>query len=230
MAMAIYSHRETRLNVDAPSSQDTIDIVLPSRSSFAARGTPKRRRVAQAIHDESTFSKTHLASESSIHFRSLPRHPSFHPTPRAILWRVLEDRTVLELQAVDLFHDPPQKESERLAIRFTFPDPLAPTGIAFAEPDNGKAPQSFAVMALTRRGELFQLSLRRDAFIKPDYFDMANTATAGWCRSSIPSALSLRSPHRLLVTDDKELWVALGDSSLARLQKQPNGAFRELLL
>ena len=168
MATAIYSHRETRLNVDALSSQETIDIVLPSRSTFASRGTPKRRRVAPAIHDESTFSKTHLASESSIHFRSLPNHPGFRPTPRAILWRVLEDRSVLELQAVDLFHDPPQKDQERLTIRFTFPDALAPTGIAFTEPDNGKAPQSFAVTALTRRGEIFQLSLRRDAFIKPE--------------------------------------------------------------
>lgn len=225
MPSAACIYQGTRFNVDSASAPDTVDILLPSyhRSTFASRASPKRRRIDRDIQlDETSFSKSCLAIESSIYFRARRQRASSSPLPHAILWRILEERKVLELQAADLFHDPPQKDSERLALRLTFPDALIPSGISFAEPLDDDASDAFCVFALTRRGELFTLSFRRSAFVQPDFLDTTAAVSSDWCRSSSPSVLNVKPAHRLLATSERDLWVSLVDGSIARLQRDPN--------
>ena len=129
---------------------------------------------------------------------------------------------MLELQAADLYHEPPMQENEKLALRLAFPDALIPAGIVFTEPADQDAPDGFLVFALTQRGELFTISLRRNAFVQPEYLQASTALPSDWCRSSLPSFFNLKPPHRMLAVSETELWVSLGDGALARLQRDLN--------
>jgi hypothetical protein len=215
--MATCLYRESRLNLDPAHSKSTIDILVPasSTSAFSSRPSPKRRRLNDAapVYDEKTFQNGHLASDASIYFR-----PSHHELtkgrgPRAILWRVLEEGTVLELQAVDLWQDDDTREPD-LTLRVSFSGTIRPHGVTFAERKaEGSSPHAVAFV-LTTSGELFTLDLRREVFIKSE------VEVSTWCARSSIGALSSRNPFKLFASSDDELWASLGDGSLLRLDRK----------
>src|ERR1700743_1117951 len=93
-------YTETRLDLDEAAPGSTIELTLPSNS--ATPSSPPTRRVvsyAPSSQNEDTFTKLHLATDASIFFRRQER------SPRVFLWRMLDGRKVLELQAVDLYQD-----------------------------------------------------------------------------------------------------------------------------
>lgn len=217
--MAACLYQETRLNLDPAFSTSVVDILLPAHgaSAFASRNSPKRRRLnAPAItYDETTFQKLHLAAESSIHFRPISEDAKKTPSPRAILWRILEERTVLELQAVDLWQDDTQATEPLLTLYVNFPSPIRPHGVCFAERKSEGMASSAVAFVLTISGELFTLDLRKEIFTKPD---AAADGARTWCDRSSPAPLSNRSPFKLFATNADELWASLGDGSLVRLE------------
>jgi len=219
--MAACLYQETRLNLDSAFSTSTVDILLPahSASAFAARISPKRRRLnAPAInYDEATFQKTHLASEGSIHFRPVDDNAKKTPSPRAILWRVLEERSVLELQAVDLWQDDIQATEPLLTLRVNFPSQIRPHGVCFAEKRADVTTPSAVAFVLTTSGELFTLDLRREIFTKPD---ATTDGPQTWCTRSSPAPLSNRNPFKLFATSADDLWASLSDGSLVRLERK----------
>ena len=217
--MAACVYQETRLNLDAATSHSTVDILLPAHNAtaFASRLSPKRRRLNNSTftYDEETFQKIQLASESSIYFRPVSQNAKKSNAPRAILWRILEERTTLELQAVDLWQDDESREPE-LTLRITFPGTIRPHGIVMAEGDNEDSPAAVAFV-LTTSGDLYTLDLRREIFIRSD---IAVDGPKSWCDRSSGGTLSSRGAFKLLAKSANELWASLGDGSLVRLDRK----------
>ncbi|KAF2092979.1 hypothetical protein NA57DRAFT_48993 [Rhizodiscina lignyota] len=208
---APYIYTETRLDLDEASPGSTIELILPSSNYSIARASPTRRIVTteSLVQDEDTFLKEHIATESSIYLRRASR------SPRVFLWRLLESRTVLELQAVDLHQDKSVPGDAVLTLLLRFPRPLRPFGVALADPDERDA---LCVFAVTDRGDLYTLTLKREMFVhaKASEADMGD-----WCRVVQPSAFSFQFPYKLFALSALELVVALHNGGLLRLLRKP---------
>ncbi|KAF2145783.1 uncharacterized protein K452DRAFT_265108 [Aplosporella prunicola CBS 121167] len=209
---APFLYREARLNLDPPYAGSTIGITLPPHnSSFLSRTKAKRVVLTEDLtsSDETAFARRHLApSEASIFFRRK------HPYPRSFQWRILDDRKVLELRSVDLSIDRQHKGEAVLTILLSFPNPIRPFGVAFAEPDERDA---LNIFVLTTANELYTLNLHKEFFVRPAATEID---VEDWCKTYSPSAFSFRYPYRIVATSAQELLVSLHDGGLLRLTRK----------
>jgi Nucleoporin Nup120/160 len=211
---ARYLYTETRLNLDPAYPSATIHLQVPSTSSTwnpltAVSNSLSTSTTASPIHDEATFSRTHLANDASIYFRRSTR------SPRSFLWRLLSDRTQLELQAVDLTQTAASKTEALLTLTVQFPSPIRPYGLAFGDPEERDA---LVVFALTVAGELYTLNLHKDLFVHPK---AAEALPPDWCKSFTPPALRIRDAYRLFAPSVDQLLLSMTDGAIVQLQKEP---------
>ncbi|KAB2569604.1 Nucleoporin [Lasiodiplodia theobromae] len=205
-------YRETRLNLDPPYAGSTIGVTLPPHSTSAFLSRPKGKRIiveeGNTSSDETSFARRHLAAnDASIFFRRK------HPYPRTFLWRILDDRKVLELRSVDLTVDRHHKGEAILTLLLSFPNAIRPFGVALAEREDRDA---LNVFVLTTANELYTLDLHKDFFIRPAATEIDVDV---WCKTCIPSAFSFRYPYRIVVSSALELLVSLHDGGLLRLNR-----------
>jgi hypothetical protein len=209
---APFVYTETRLNLDQGYAGSTIEITLPNNNP-AAFGTsqPAKRQIlndVKAGSDEATFSREHLASDGSVYFRRDERYP------RSFLWRVLDERTALEIQSVDLSQDENEKTEALLTLILRFPAAIRPFCIAFGDPDERDA---LNVFAITTTNELWTLNLHRDFFV---HRNSTEALTMEWCKTMTPSIFTASSPYRLMAASSRELFVSTHDGGIARLTRQ----------
>lgn len=204
-------YTETRLDLDEASPGSTIELVLPSSNASIARRSPNRHAASRQpqVQDENAFAKQHLTTEASVFFRRPER------SPRVFLWRILDSRTVLELQAIDLSQDRSVQGDAVLTLQLRFPRPLRPFGVAFADPDERDA---LCVFALTDAGDLYTLTIRREMFVK---VAAAEADMSEWCKVFQPSAFSFQLPYRLFAISALELVVSLHNGGMLRLMRRP---------
>ncbi|TKA73414.1 hypothetical protein B0A49_03034 [Cryomyces minteri] len=207
-----YLHRETRLNVEPTNPSSTITISLPAHSAsiLSSRTSSKRSLVTpnDTDGDEVAFSKRHLASEGSIYFRCKTR------SPRCFLWRVLDDRKLLELQSVDVTQEEHNVHEATLTLALSFPTAIRQSGIAFADPEEHDA---LDVFVLTTANELYTITLHKDSFVRA----VATENVADWCKVFSPSSFTFRYPYRLVAISSLQLLISLHDGGLLRLERKP---------
>lgn len=207
-----YLYREARLNLEPAYPGSTVSIILPSHttSTFGTRPQSKRTVITESYvdKDEDAFAKRHLASEGSLFFRRT------HQYPRTFLWRILNNRRTLEIQSTDLGQDGNHKFEANLTLLLNFPSPIRPFGIALAEPEDRDA---VVVFAITEAKELYTLSLHRDFFLKTA---ASEVEVSDWCKSSIPSPFTFRTPYRLVAPSVNQLLVSLDDGSILQLARR----------
>ncbi|KAF2088828.1 hypothetical protein K490DRAFT_72530 [Saccharata proteae CBS 121410] len=210
---APYLYTEARLNLDAPYAGSTIGFTLPPHSSAPFLSRPRGQRAVvddgYPSSNEVSFARRHLASsDASIFFRRK------HPYPRSFLWRILDDRKVLEVRSVDLSIDPEHKGEAILTLLLSFPNAIRPYGVALAEPGERDALNIFVV---TTANELYTLNLHKDFFIRTAATEID---VEDWCKTFVPSAFSFRYPYRLVAASAEDLWVSLHDGGLLRLTRE----------
>jgi hypothetical protein len=202
-------YKEARLNLEPAFPGSTIAFTLPasSLSTFGSRTTSKRSVVYEqyADQDQDAFTRRHLASDGSLFFRMR------HAYPRSFLWRVLDNRKMLEIQSVDLDHSASDGFEANLTLLFQFPSPVRPFCVAFAEPVDRDA---LTVYAITTSNDLYVLTIHRDFFANPA---ASEQDIEGWCKRSEPTLFSGRIPYRLVTVDVDELLVALDDGAICRM-------------
>lgn len=202
-------YTEARLNVEPAFPGSTIAFALPSSSlsTFGSRPNVKRTVISEQYvdQDEDAFTRRHLATDGSMFFRQ------HHAYPRSFLWRVLDNRKMLEIQAVDLDHDYHDKFEANLTILLQFPSPLRPFCISFAEPADRDA---LTVFAITTTNDLYTITLHRDFFVTPvaSEQDIEN-----WCKRTEPTLFSGRVPYRLIAQNVDELLITLDDGAICRM-------------
>jgi WD40 repeat protein len=209
---AKYLYTETRLNLDPAYPSAALTLQLPTSSSswnpLSAISNPLSHNPSKAvIYDEATFSKKYLAGDGSIFFRRETR------SPRSFLWRLLDNRKLLELQAVDLTQAASEKTEALLTIQLAFPSAIRPYGIAFGDPDDRDA---LAIFALTMQGELYTINLHRDLFV---HSKAAESLPPDWCKTFNPPALRIREPYRLFVPSVNQLLLSLSDGCILQLDR-----------
>ena len=213
MSQAPTLYHETRISPTPNVQSQILHVHTTSDSSTSFLGAGRKRGYDEyADLDEDSYARKFLATEGSIFFRRKQR------APRTFLWRVLDDRKVLEIQSVDLVHDGLAPRSEScLTFRIAVGAEILRNGVAFADPEESDA---LEVFVLTTQNELYTCVLKRDLLTRdaaPSDFD-ARTLFRKYSSSS----LSFRQPYRLVAISSLELLVALGDGRMVRLQRQPN--------
>lgn len=158
-----------------------------------------------AEKDEEAFTRRHLAADGSMYFRQ------HHAYPRSFLWRVLDNRKMLEIQSTDLDHDFTNRFEANLTLLFQFPAPIRPFCVAFAEPTDRDA---LTVFAITTSNELYTITLHRDFFANPAASEQDPET---WCKRFEPALFSGRIPYRLVAQSADELLVTLDDGAVCRL-------------
>jgi hypothetical protein len=203
-------YREARLNVEPAFPGSTIAFNLPatSLSTFGTRTSAKRTVIQEqyADQDEDAFTRRHLATDGSMFFRQ------HHAYPRSFLWRVLDNRKMLEIQSADLDHGEGDRFEANLTLLLQFPSPIRPFCIALAESIDRDA---LTVFAITTANELYVLTIHRDFFISPA---ASEQDIENWCKRAEPALFSGRIPYRLVAVGVDELLVALDDGAICRMQ------------
>lgn len=215
-------YQETRLNLDPAYPNSVVNVQIPANNSFSSRLSPKRRRIDHAPfgYDEATFANDNLAIESSFHFRPKAKHAKRDSGPRNLLWRVLDERKLLELQAVDLYQDKDEQKEPLLTLRFGFPEPIRPSGIAFAEKEGETGSHAFTVFVLTASEHIYEITLKREHFVKPDLLRDGTIRSSDWCKNFSPGSLRSGRTLGMLAKNDKELWLSRSDGALMRLENE----------
>ena len=121
MSRAPVFYQETRLSPSPASPSQLFHISTTGEPTGAGR---KRGFDEISGLDEDSYARKHLATEGSVFFRRKER------SPRSFLWRVLEDRKVLEIQCVDLVHDTRSSKGESwLTYRLHLPSEIVRNGV-----------------------------------------------------------------------------------------------------
>ncbi|KAK4635657.1 Nucleoporin [Fulvia fulva] len=214
MSAAPVLYQETRLSLDSASPSSILNINTATNSFSASFGAGRKRPFDDISGlDEESYARKHLASEGSVFFRPKSK------APRSFLWRVLDERQLLEVQCVDLVLDANKhaKAESWLTFHIALPAPIIPGGVALADAEEKDALEVFVI---TSDKELYTVTLRRDLLVRetvPTDFDAATCVK----RFGL-NLVSYRRPYRLQAVGSLELLLSLSDGSILRLTRQPN--------
>ncbi|GAO15099.1 uncharacterized protein UV8b_02390 [Ustilaginoidea virens] len=202
-----YLFKETRLNLEPPAPSSVVNIRVSSKAATSRN----QRRITDdtPIDDETTFRSKNLAVTASIY------HRKWHHTPRSLLWRVLEDDTVLSIRAVDVCMEEKSPDSP-LILNFNFDVPLMTGCVAFSDPEEHDA---LCVFVLDQTSQLYTFTLRPEFFRKRAAID---AVLPELCKVHSPAGLSFKSPHRLVAVTADILLITASDGGMIRLDKAKN--------
>lgn len=205
---SLYAFTETRIDLEALDQGPVVQIQLPT-----SRGSRTQRRIlstttgAASFNNEEAYSRSCLASASSMYFSRLDQYP------RSFLWRVLENNKVLELRATDLRKPEDIKAEATVILQIGLPSAIRKGGVALA--DDGR--DTLSVFVLTKSNDLFTLTIPNQSF----YHVASLEEDAGkWCKTFRPSSFVLSTPHRLVAGSPGQLVVALADGKLLTLNRK----------
>lgn len=203
-----YVFKETRLNLEPPSTSSVQTVRLPT-------GSNRRRAAIEAgkggVEDETTFRTKNLATASSIY------HRKWHDSPRSFLWRLLDGGTTLSVRAVDVCKRDKSTADAPLVLNFNFATPVIPGCVALADP---KEHDALCVFVLDQSHSLWTLTLRPDLFRKTSATETVLTEVT---KPYSPAGLSFKHPHRMVAESEHLLLITLSDGGIIRFDKtQPD--------
>ncbi|KAI0124669.1 DNA repair protein RAD51 [Xylariales sp. AK1849] len=201
----LYLHKETRLNLEPPSSALIVDVKLPSAAS---QGRGQRRlngAVDGGAEDEKLFRTRHCATEASIY------HRKHHSTPKSFLWRVLEGDSILSLRCIDVCKTKKAPDAN-LILNLRFPQPIRPSCVALADARDHDA---LSIFVIDQTKNLYTITLRPESFRKRSTTDNPTD----FCNVHTSSGLGFKTPHRLIAVDDDLLVVTDHDGGIIRFDR-----------
>lgn len=197
---------EARVDLEPVGQGPVVQIQLPSTGTFG-RASRLHRRVlptAAVCQDEETYTRSCLASASSIYFS----HSRIYP--RSFLWRLLDNGKVLELRSVDLSKHDRESREATVILQLGLPSAIRKGCVALA--DDGQ--DTLSVFAVTKSNELFHLAIRTtffcDAAASEEDIDR-------WCSSFSPSTMC--NIVRLVSASPQQLVATLDDGAIMKLNR-----------
>ncbi|KAH7031190.1 nucleoporin Nup120/160-domain-containing protein [Microdochium trichocladiopsis] len=221
---------EVQLNLEPPSAAYVVDLKLPTTVApgKAARRTRPQSHPSNGSHlggDEFRRART-CATTSSIFRRSETstgndnsdkQHQQQKKYPRSLLWRLVEEDTVLSIRSADIVK-PNSAQPANLVLNFEFQHAVRPACIAFHESTEHDAVHLFV---LDTANQLYNIVLKADSFRKRS---VAESSVSEWCRVHVPNALNnFKQPYRLTAVNDDQLITTLADGGLIRLDRNKSG-------
>ena len=212
--------KEIRVGNEVLPDSTTIQIEVPQAATGAStftslgRNSRSRRRVltssqTTAFKDEEDYSKNTLASLSGIYFGESKKYP------RSIQWRILRDRTVLELRSVDLNKRDGETREASIVLQLIFTSPLRKGCVALTDAEHSDFINVFIV---TKELDLLTFTLARDFFC---YAAASEGDIGNWCKVFRPASFHISQPHRLIADKPSQVVVSLCDGRLLNLTRAP---------
>lgn len=203
---------EAQLNLEPSSSAYIVDLKLPTT---VAAGRARRNKAQADTRDE--FRARTCATAASLYRRTEDRQRKY---PRALLWRVLEDDTVLSVRSGDVIK-PNAATTTNLILNFQFTHSIRPACIAFYDSPEHDA---VSIFVLDAANQLYNLVLRADSFRKRSF---AEGAVTEWCKVHVPNSLNnFKHPYRLVAVNNDQLITTLADGGLIRFDRNKSGSSR----
>ncbi|KAK9237376.1 nucleoporin Nup120/160-domain-containing protein [Lipomyces kononenkoae] len=207
--------KESSIRVDSTSLRyPTTELVAPDpdRDGFSSYSRSSRwhhQHGGTEVDTEEEYSRKYVASQSSVFHRSSTK--SF---PRALLWRVLDNRYVLDLAPCDLTIpdeiSPASIELHRVRIRF--PSPIKPSCVTFTE---GYGDDLITIDVLTESLALYTFAFNSRTFTA----EWSRRPLAEWCHVQESAHFNLRPPHYMIALPQGSLVFALLDGGLMKLDR-----------
>ncbi|KAK3383847.1 nucleoporin Nup120/160-domain-containing protein [Lasiosphaeria ovina] len=201
-------YKEARLKLEpAQSSIVQIRVAPQTQSASFARSALTRAPAAAADDDdERLYRARNLATASSIYYR---KHRS---SPRAFLWRVLENGTVLSIRAADVCKQ--EKDADApLILNLAFPSPIRPSCVGFADsPDH----DALYVFVVDQSSQFYSITLR------PEHFRKRSISEGGLgeaCKSFSPPGFGFKHPHQLVVVNPNQLIITMHDGGILKFDR-----------
>jgi len=209
-ASSLSTFKELRLDLAPGNASSIVQIQLPRTSKFALSSQSNRRVISHfpISRNEDELRRGHLASASSMFFRGATKYP------RNILWRILENQTVLELRSVDMSKNEKEHNEASVILQVGFPVALRAGCIGFADASQIDA---LNIFALTENNDLYSLGLKSSFFFKAT---ASEVDVDQWSKCFRPSSFSISQAHRMTFSSDEELIFSLHDGRLMRLTRQ----------
>lgn len=210
--------KEISLGNAVVSNLTTVQIEVPQTASGAStftslgRNSRSRRRVLTSLptttfKDEEEYSKNTLVTSSSIYFSEGNKYP------RSIQWRILRDRTVLELRSADLNKRDGETREASVVLQLIFPSPLRKGCVALTDAEYSDFINVFVV---TKELDLLTFTLARDFFC---YAAASEGDIGNWCKVFRPASFHISQPHRLIAEKPEQVVVSLCDGRLLNLTR-----------
>ena len=181
-----------------------VQIELPSSSHVQTTTSTQSSQPT----DEESFAQQYLATEASVYHR---KSKNFS---RSFLWRVLKERTCLEIQCVDTAKSASDTNEAYLTLRLFFQHNILPQGVAFADTEQTEGLTAFV---LTEGRELYTFSLDNSYFRSKESIPKD---LSSWCQIESPSSLTIDNPHLLYATSPYEIFISFESGRLQRLKRK----------
>ncbi|KXJ92469.1 nucleoporin Nup120/160-domain-containing protein [Microdochium bolleyi] len=216
---------EAQLNLEPSSNAYVVDLKLPTtvapgKGSRRPRATqPGSLAGGNSATDE--FRRTRTCATASSIFRRRSSgddkgdKQQLKKYPRSLLWRVLDNDTVLSIRPADVVK-PNSAQPANLVLNFHFQHSIRPSCVAFHDsPDQADAVHVFV---LDTANQLYNVVLKAEMFRKRSAAESAVGEQS--CRVHVPNALNnFKHPYRLIAVSNDQLITTLADGGLIRLDR-----------
>ncbi|KAK9366625.1 nucleoporin Nup120/160-domain-containing protein [Lipomyces kononenkoae] len=207
--------RESSIRVDSTSLRYPVTELVapdPDRDGFSSHSRSSRwhqQHGGTGVDTEEEYSRKYVASQSSVFHRSSTK--SF---PRALLWRVLDNRHILDLAPCDLTipDEIPPSSIELHRLRIRFPSPIKPSCVTFTE---GYGDDLITIDVLTESLTLYTFAFSSRTFTA----EWSRRPLAEWCHVQESAHFNLRPPHYMIALPRGSLVFALLDGGLMKLDR-----------
>ncbi len=211
--------KEIRIGNEAAAGS-TIQICVPSTgvtAPFTRNPRPQRHifNSVPILKDDQSFSRSVLANSGSIHFGTAERYP------QSIIWRILGDRSTLELRSADLSKSDQETREATYVVQLVLPSTIRDRGVALADAEDD---DFLCLFVLTKGSDLYTFTIRRDIFC---HASASEEGVSNWSKIFKPASFSISTPYRLIAATSQQLVVSLSDGRLLNLTRRPedDGSF-----
>ena len=203
-------YTETAFQVAPATPASIINLRVPRKNGSYDKSRFSKIGEAQAsAKDEEAYVSQILASQSSIYFRESKTYP------RTFYWKVVNSGRTLQVQCADLARSENDTKEAYLTLRFDFQDPIAPSGVSFADSNNT---DEIHVFVHTSKNEIFNLRISTDAF--RDSKSLHNDNLTQWCQPLDSSSLGIDTAHRIYASSPLVIFISFTSGKLQRLRRR----------
>ncbi|RMZ78933.1 hypothetical protein DV737_g3714, partial [Chaetothyriales sp. CBS 132003] len=206
-------YTETAVQPHAVTASSVLTFDIPRANGRYNKPRPSSRAPGGGeTKTEAAFVAHHVAASANLYFR----HNQI--APRCILWRVVEDRRVLELQPAALTRSDSDTKEAYLTLKFRFQDRLLAGGVSISD---STAEHDLHVFVATANNEILHVRVPPVAFRQ---HESLSSDAEEWASPVEISSLSIDSAYRIVAHSPYELFIAYTSGTVQRVRRRGNSS------
>ncbi|RMZ89820.1 hypothetical protein DV736_g2949, partial [Chaetothyriales sp. CBS 134916] len=203
-------YTETAVQPTAVTTSSVLTFDIPRANGSYKKSRSSGRAPGGDTKTEAAFVAHYAASSANLYFR----HNQI--APRCVLWRVVEDGRVLELQPAVLTRNDSDTKEAHLTLKFRFHDGLLPGCVSIAD---STAEHDLHIFVATTDNEISHLRVPPVAFRQ---HESLSSDAEQWASPIEISSLSIDSVYRMVAHSPYELFIAYTSGIVQRVRRKAN--------